>query len=191
MSVADFDDGVAGRYFRETPSAAGYGDCPLIEVAAEYWGLSALERDEFQSELAAVLSDGDFNFVVVSQNYRDSVVTSAGYLNATSRAGRFHLVQMTMLSGREITAYPAQIVATSRAVKSGTPSPQAVIDEAKFLSAVDSDAYRSAIRDLFASLRSMGIKFGWGSRGTSQGSTTPTDPNQYQSAGPFQRVLVG
>jgi hypothetical protein len=167
MSVPDFDDGIARRYFRESPSRDEHAEHPLLQVASDYWGLSAMELDEFQSRLAAVLTDGDFNFVVVSQNYRPSVITSADYLNATSRAGRFHLVQMSMLSGGGMTAYSAQIIATSRPIKSGTPSPQAVIDEAEFLNALDGEDYRSAMRDLFASLRSMGVKFGWGSKGTS------------------------
>ena len=167
MPVVDFEDGVVRRYFREAPSEVKYAGKSLAEVATRHWGLSPTEKDEFLSRLGAVLADGDFNFVVVSQNYRDSVITSADYLNATSRAGRFHLVQMTMLSGGEMTAYSAQVVATSRPIKSGAASPQAVIDEAEFLNALDGETYRSAMRDFFASLRSMGIRFGWGSKGTS------------------------
>lgn len=167
MPIADFDDGVVQRYFRETPACAAYRNRRLGDVAREYWSLTATEEEEFTSRLSAVLEDGDFDFVVVSQNYRDSVFSSADYLNATSRAGRFHLVQMTMMAGGDVTAYSAQVLVSGRRKTPKAAASQAVIDEVEFINALEGETYRAAMREFFASLRSMGITFGWGSKGTS------------------------
>lgn len=167
MPVSDFDQGVAQRYFRDSPDAVHAQDKSLAQIARDYWGLSDGEEAEFLSRLSLVLRDGDFDFVVVAQNFRDSVLTSADYLNATASAGRFHLVQLTMLAGGDVTAFTAQTVTSGRRRATKAASPQSVINEAQLLSDLEGDEYREAMREMFAAMRSLGVRTAWGSRGTS------------------------
>lgn len=72
-------------------------------VGLTNWKLSDIELDSLRRRLADVLASGDFAFVVAAQRFTPSMEASLDYLNATMRAGRFFLVEVAALSGRELT----------------------------------------------------------------------------------------
>lgn len=175
MPVNTFDEGVVQRWFDDARADGRFRSMSLRQAASEYWSLGEMELEALSQRLEKVLQDGAFHYVVVAQNFRDSVVTSAEYLNASMRTARFHLVELSRFGGRtDTTAHAARALPVSGSVGRGRQSTQAVTtDEATFLESLSDDAQRDATREFFASLKSLGIRFAWGSRGTSLRIDTP------------------
>lgn len=137
--------------------------------------------------LSEVLETGDFIYVVATQRFTSSMMTSLDYLNTTMRHGRFYLVEIVRLQGLDLVAHSAQVVASphpsSRPSGSGGPG-QA--NEADFLKAIESDAYREAMKDIFSTCATLGLTLFWGAKGASIRIQTPdrTEANPCRSVGP-------
>jgi hypothetical protein len=131
--------------------------------------------DLLNARLSDVLTNGDFNFVVAAQRFTSTMVASLDYLNATSRYGRYHLVQVLRLEGgNQLTAYSAQVVAgPSKTGGTGLSGPAGPANEADFLASISDDAYRDALKDIFSTAAALGLIMYWGSKGTSMRIKTP------------------
>src|SRR5215469_5780049 len=93
------------------------------------------------------------------------------YLNTVTQAGHYHLVQMIQFNGQDMTAYAAQSITSPTAPRRAPAGSGA--SETSFLAALDDDAYRQALSDIFDSCRALGLTFAWGTKGASIRIATP------------------
>ena len=80
-------------------------------------------------------------------------------------ARRFYAVELVKFSGENLSAFETRSVwlPTVAAVSVS----QARVDEESFLAAVQDDDYRESLRELLEFCRGLGLRFEWGSAGTS------------------------
>lgn len=130
-----------------------------------------------EQRLATVLATGDFHYVLAAQRFTDSVRSSQEYLNATMTFGRFYLLEVVRLDGAGLSAYAAQVAARPSR-KSQLTGTSTKANETELLSRLAPDSYREAVAEIFQACPSLGITFGWGSKGTSLRVATPdrTEP---------------
>ena len=124
----EFDEGVVHRYLKGPRVDAAYQNCHDLRGAAmKAWALDDLEWDALTSRLDGVLATGDFHFVVAAQRFTDSMKGSVDYLNETTRAGRYFLVELIRLDGSQQKAFAAQVVQkpASRSSSGGGAASQA------------------------------------------------------------------
>lgn len=173
MSLEDFDRGVVQRYLGSPHcSSAMSGATDLQDAIFRAWSLPEEDTIQLQERLVQVLATGDFVYVVAAQRFTPAMATSLDYLNATMRYGRFYLVEVVRLQGSDLVAHAARVVAApSRRPPGGPPAGKA--SEAGFLAEIVDDAYREAMRDLFAAATTLGLTIAWGSKGASLRLKTP------------------
>ena len=109
--------------------------------------------------------------MVAAQKFTPQMTRTLEYLNTVTQAGHYHLVQMIQFSGPDMTAYAAQSITSPTAPRRGPAGTGA--SEASFLAALDDDAYRQALSDIFDSCRALGLTFEWGTKGSSIRIATP------------------
>ena len=133
------------------------------------WSPDSEATDALLERLADVLHSGDFHFVVAAQRFTETMRDSLEYLNSTMRVGRFFLVEIVQLSGAELTAHAAQVVAAPSRRTNVRSGPQVTTDEAAFLASLDGDAFRDAFRDFLAACSALGLVLvlAWRSKGLS------------------------
>lgn len=178
LSLEDFDRGVVQRYL-----AGGHVDTAIrgarsLSEAVERtgWDLSGEERTALCERLTEVLQTGDFIFVIAAQRFTDSMKNSLDYLNCTMRRGRFFLVEVIQLTGAELIAHAAQVVAAparGNAARSAAEGGRKGIEEAEYLSSIGDPAYREAVRSIIARCEALGIEVKWRSRGATLRIGTP------------------
>lgn len=175
LSVDDFDRGVVQRFLRGGHAPSSLAGCHDLDDAIERagWNLEPEAVVALRERLNDVLQTGDFHFVVAAQRFTDTMRTSLEYLNATMRVGRFFLVEIVQLSGAELTAHAAQVVASPPRRTVATRAPQGTTDESAFLASIDDEDYRDAFRDFLAGCSALGLTLAWGSKGLSIRLQTP------------------
>ncbi|MGI8949654.1 MAG: hypothetical protein ACR2FV_17095 [Ornithinimicrobium sp.] len=175
-SVDDFDRGVVQRYLSSghcDPDYKGVTDLDGL-IGRSSWVVSESEREALGARLAEVLETGDFVFVVAAQRFTSGMSTSLDYLNSTMRRGRFYLVEVVRLQGHDLVAHAARVVASPPKVTGSSGSSVASqANESDFLDRIESDVYRDAIKDIFATCRTLGLTLAWGAKGTSIRIETP------------------
>lgn len=172
MTVEEFDKGIVQRYLEGPHCPPAWEACQtLAGLADQAWPTDEFDWDEFTDRLAKVLGDGDFHYVVAAQKFTPQMTRTLDYLNAVTQAGHYHLVQMIQFNGPDMTAYAAQSI-TSTAAPRRTPAGTGA-SEAGFLAALDDEAYRQALSDIFDSCRTLGLTFAWGTKGSSIRIATP------------------
>ena len=192
MTVEEFDKGIVQRYLEGPHCPPAWKACQtLAGLAGQAWPADEFDGDEFTDRLAKVLGDGDFHYVVAAQKFTPQMTRTLEYLNTVTHAGHYHLVQMIQFSGPDMTAYAAQAV-TSPAAPRRAPA-GAGASEADFLAALDDEAYRQALSDIFDSCRALGLTFAWGTKGSSIRMATPdrSEPSQSGGSSPPARAGSG
>jgi hypothetical protein len=170
MSVEEFDKGIVQRYLEGPHCPPAWKTCQtLAGLAGQAWPADDFDLGEFTDRLAKVLGDGDFHYVVATQKFTQQMTRTLEYLNTVTQAGHYHLVQMIQFNGPDMTAYAAQSITSSAAPRRAA----AGASEASFLGALDDDAYREALSDIFESCRTLGLTFAWGTKGSSIRIATP------------------
>ena len=171
LDVDDFDRGVVQRYLSSAHvDASARGARTLRDaVARTGWSLADEEYDAFSARIAEVLATGDFHYVVAAQRFTPSMQLSLEYMNASTRVGRYFLVEVIQLEGAELTAHAAQVVAApaKRQATRSAGGSESTTDAAAFLAQIDDDAYRDAVRDLLATFEALGLEVWWRSKGAS------------------------
>lgn len=175
LSVDDFDRGVVQRFLRSGHAPEHLAGCHDLRdaIGRAGWALDSEATDALLERLADVLQSGDFHFVVAAQRFTETMRDSLEYLNSTMRVGRFFLVEIVQLSGAELTAHAAQVVAAPGRRTQTSDGPQVNTDEAAFLAALDGDEYRDAFRDFLAACSALGLVLAWRSKGLSIRIPTP------------------
>ena len=178
MSVEDFDRGVVQRYLAGARVDTAFRGARTLSEAIERtsWHLSSDDHGVLLERLTEVLQMGDFIFVIAAQRFTDSMKNSLDYLNSTMRRGRFYLVEVIQLTGAELIAHAAQVVAAparGNAARSTTEGARKEVEEAEYLSSIEDPAYREAVRSLIARCEALGIEVKWRSRGAALRIDTP------------------
>ncbi len=176
LSYEDFDRGVVQRHLAKNPDLKAADLEGVVQLAG--WNISEDEMHTLREHLVDALATGDFIFVVAAQRVTSSMVRSLEYLNATMQRGRFFLLEVIHLLGRELTAYVAQVVAGPSLRQGGKSGVLSQTNEANFLSGILDIEYREALADVFAACTTLGIAVAWGSKGVSLRIGTPdrTEP---------------
>lgn len=172
-----FDEGVVHRYLKSQHVDAKFKACAdLHEAAVLAWSLTQDEWDALTARLDQVIKKGDFHFVVAAQRFVASMKVSVSYLNATTQAGRYFLVEMIRLDGSAQTAYAAQVVHKPEGRAGSNASPAGKASKDAFLAAISDPAYREAMSELFSSVQTLGLTMEWGSKGASIRMKSPDRP---------------
>jgi hypothetical protein len=172
MTVEEFDKGIIQRYLEGLhcpPAWKAAGN--LAGLAELAWPTGDFSSDGFADRLADVLASGDFHYVVAAQKFTPQMTRTLEYLNTVTRTGHYHLVQMIQFTGPDMTAYAAQAITSPQAPRRGPAGTGA--SEASFLAALDDEAYRQALSDIFDACRALGLTFEWGTKGSSIRLATP------------------
>ncbi len=161
----EFDKGVVHRYLKgkhvyPTKYAAA---ADLREAAVLAWELDDEEWDSLVLRLGKVLATGDFYFVVAAQRFTDQMKDSVRYLNAMTHYGKYFLVELVRLDGKNQKAYAAQVVEKPTA----RSEPASRANEDDFLAAIGDTNYREAMRELFYTVSTLGLVLSWGTKGAS------------------------
>lgn len=164
----EFDQGVVHRYLNGPHVDPLYKACnDLREAATQTWGLDQDRWDVLIGRLDQVLSKGDFHFVVAAQRFTDAMKGCVEYLNETTRAGRYFLVEVIRLDGSGQTAYAAQVTQKPTARTSAGGNQASKASEAAFLEKINDPDYHEAMSELFANVSALGLSVAWGSKGAS------------------------
>lgn len=175
MTVEEFDRGVVQRYFAGT-RAGNPGHDLESAIDACPWELDPEERSELHARLADVLETGDFFYVVAAQRFTEQMKSSLEYLNSTMRVAQFYLVEVIQLTGADLTAHAAQVVASPPRKQAGSHAGNRSRDRADqetFLASLPAEAERAAMAELFDACASLGIEIKWRSKGASLRIPTP------------------
>lgn len=183
LGLDDFDRGVvqpylAGRHCDPRYKAAKN----LAQVARIGWNLPDDEYAQLAERLTAVLATGDFRYVVAAQRFTPAMHTSLDYLNATMRFGQFFLVEVVLLTGKELSAYVAQVIAKPASQTKAAKLTIGQANEADFLAALADESYRDALRDLVSRCETLGLVVAWQDKGASIRIKNP-DTNEPLSVG--------
>jgi len=175
MSIDDVDRGVVQRFLRSEHAPDSLAGCHDLRdaISRAGWNLDDEATDALLERLGEVLQSGDFHFVVAAQRFTETMRDSLEYLNSTMRAGRFFLVEIVQLSGAELTAHAAQVVAAPSRRTTTTRTAQGTTDEVEFLASLNDPTYREAFRDFLAGCSALGLVLAWGSKGLSIRVQTP------------------
>lgn len=175
LSVDDFDRGVVQRFLRSGHAPQHLAGCHDLReaIGRAGWSLDAEATDALVERLGEVLQSGDFHYVVAAQRFTQTMRTSLEYMNTTMRFGRFFLVEVVQLTGAELTAHAAQVVASPPRRTIGTSRSLSTTDEVAFLASIEDGNYRDAFRDFLAGCSSLGLAISWRSKGFSIRLQTP------------------
>jgi hypothetical protein len=179
MTPDVFEATVAARYFASTYCGSSYkGITSLAEAAKVAWpAMTDEDRAAFHDRLAAVLDNGEFNFVIVAQRFTESMMATANYLNAISAGrARYFLVELVRFTSGDFSAFEARTILkpSRQPPKASAPS----TSETTFLETIADTAYREALERLFDTSHGLGLRLEWGARGPSIRVPTPyrTEP---------------
>jgi len=167
MSLEDFD-GVVRRYLRGPHCLPLFKNAANREeaIALTSWNLSAEEKESLHQRLGFVLANGDITFAVAAQRFTGQMTSSLDYLNATMRYGRFFLIEVVRLGGKDLTAYAAQVVARP-ATKTAAVTSAGRLNEADFIESLEPEKFRETVRTILAACSDLGLAVSWYSAGCS------------------------
>ena len=186
MTYEQFERGIALSYFSSDHcrDSRFHGLTSLEAAARTAWdelgdGEWAASVDRLSNQLAT----GKLNYVLGSQRFTETSLTTMDYLNHVSAGPRFFAVEMVRFAGEHIEAFECRTVLKPAARSSGGPATQ--IDREKFLAAVADDSYRSDLEGFLGSSEALGLRFEWGSVGVSVRLSTPWRPEPVTLAWAF------
>jgi hypothetical protein len=168
MSLDVFESTVAIRYFKgpHCQEPLVKGKASLAEAARAVWdGISDDELAQLQERLRELLSSGSFLFIVAAQRFTPPMIKTIDYLNARTTGARFAALELVAFAAYGLQAFESRTAAGPRPNRSsGGTTP---VDENSFLSRVDDQNYRQALRELLESCRGLQLRLDWGTVGVS------------------------
>jgi hypothetical protein len=187
MSYEVFESTVANRFFSSDHCREERlrGKTSLVEAAFAIWpDLSAEETALLRDRLVQRLNSGGFHYVVVAQEFRDTMERTVEYLNATMRDARFYAVELVRFSAERLSAFESRTVLKPERRSSSTSSsgPKTSINESQFLKQIADDKYRETLQYLLEVCRGLDLRFSWGTAGTSIRLPMPVG-SQFRSVG--------
>ena len=166
MSLEEFETSVARRYFESDHcrDARVRGSATLDAAAYASWpDLLPEELTSCKERLGQALANGTFHFIALAQRFTPTMERSMEYLNMSMPSSRFYAVEVVRFSAGEVSAFEARTI-----LKPNDRGPRAVnVSETVFLASLPNDQYRETMRDLMQLWRILGLRFDWGTTGTS------------------------
>ncbi|MGI8520178.1 MAG: hypothetical protein ACR2MC_06185 [Actinomycetota bacterium] len=170
MTLAEFESAVATVYFRGNhcpiDSPVKGADSLAGAASAQWPGISEEDVSSLLSDLTSSLQRREFHFVLVSQDFRESMGDTIAYLNSAMTRARFYAVELVKFSGENISAFETRIMFQPVA-GAGTGTGSERVDQETFLAGVADPVYREPLREFLEFCRGLGLRFEWGSAGTS------------------------
>lgn len=173
MSFDRFETEVANRFFSSDrcQEPALKGKTSLIDAATELWeGFSENDATEFEQTLANRLQFGAFKYAVVAQRITNEIQQTIEYLNNSMSSARFFGVEVVKFSGEQEIAYEARTVvkpALKAPARTTTRNPGLLVSRSQLLEEIIDENYRLVIERLLGYFDGLGLRFEWGSAGTS------------------------
>lgn len=193
MLYEEFESTVANRYFSSSYCQDDrlQKKASLDEAAHAIWpDLSEEETALFRERLAQQLSSGGFHYVVVAQRFTTTMEQTVEYLNATMSAARFYAVELVRFAADGISAFESRMVLKPELKSSG--SGQALPkNKLQFLEQIEDDTYRETLRELLEVCSGLGLRFSWGTAGTSIRVPIPNRKNPLSVAWLFPPGVSG
>jgi hypothetical protein len=118
------------------------------------------------------LKAGSFHYVLVAQRFSATTEQTVRYLNSALQAARFYGVELVRFTGGETSAFEARTILKPErlsSAKSGAGS----MDESRFLDSILDEEYKNALQEILEACRGLGLRFEWGTVGTSIRVPTP------------------
>ena len=168
MSFEEFESSVATRFFSSgrCRDARVAGSKSLKDAASTVWDdFSEDDWDSCKEQLTQRLTSGAFRFVLAAQRFTDSAGKTLEYLNEVSQGPSFYGVEMVRFTGDGVSAFESRTVASPRTT--GPRSERRIVDETRFLEAVEDPKYRGALEEIFETVRGLNLRTEWGSAGCS------------------------
>jgi hypothetical protein len=192
MDVKVFEETVAVRYFQSQHCTTEYkGTNSLADAFQKTWPAETVDEfSAFTERLGNVLSSGAFHFVVVAQRFTPAMENTAIYLNTLNPSVKFHLIEMVHFTGHDLDAYEARVV-LKPIQSSGKASAQQSVSEASFLAQLAEETLKEHYSNLFAVAHGLGLRFEWGSVGTSIRLATSDKPEPVSVAWIFPPGVTG
>jgi|SRR5581483_5454252 len=169
MSYEVFESTVAQRFFSsEKCQDSRLRDKQTLSAAAvATWpNFSDDEATQLRERLTQALATGGFHYMVVAQRFTRPPLRTIEYLNKTMPAARFYAIELVRFGDSALSAFESRTVLKPEPGGGPRPSPETT-DESRFLESVTDVKYRDALRELLEVCRGLGLRFEWGTKGTS------------------------
>ena len=167
MTYEVFEATVARRYFddRDCKDPRVRGKATIEEAARATWtDVSDEDLASLKDRLSDSLARGAFHYLVVAQRSTSTTERTVEYLNAVATGARFYIVELVRFVGDGLSAFESR---TLLKPSSDGGIARAATDEARFVEAIEDEGYRAAVKELLEVCRGLGLRFEWGTRGTS------------------------
>jgi len=169
MSYEEFESTVANRYFSSSRCQDDrlQKKASLDEAARAIWlDLSEEETALFRERLTQQLNTGGFHYVVVAQRFTTTMKRTVEYLNATMPGAQFYVVELVRFAADTVSAFESRTVLKPELQSSGSGQVPPK-NKTQFLEQIEDDTYRSTLRELLEVCSGLGLRFSWGTAGTS------------------------
>jgi hypothetical protein len=175
MSYEEFESTVANRYFSSDycRDQALRGKTSLSEAVHAFWsGIADEDLNLFRENLSQRLDAGAFTYVLVAQQFTQSMEKTIEYLNAALSEARIYAVELVRFAAEDLSAFETRMVLKPE-VRRLEAKRKASTSEAQFLEQIDGDAYHRMLRNLLEVCRGLGLRIGRGKRGLTIRLATP------------------
>ena len=167
MTYEDFENTVVRRYFASDRCAEDSlkGKSSLQEAAHKWWpDLSTEEVASFSDRLRGHLIDGEFEYVLVAQRFTESAQRTIEYLNTATKVSRFYAVELVRFTADKLSAFETRTILKPHIE---VRADKGLTNETRFLDSIEDSGYKSVLQNLLGEFQSLGLRFEWGSLGTS------------------------
>jgi hypothetical protein len=125
----------------------------------------SVEETPFQERLTEQLTSGAFHYAVVAQHFTPTMERTVEYLNSLTSDARFYAVELVRFAADKISAFESRTVLKPAPPRTGSAG--VTVNEVQFLEQIGDDAYREALREFLDFCHGLGLRFSWGTAGTS------------------------
>jgi len=177
MTFEEFESTVATRYFASDRCRVPEhrGKSSIQEAATVTWpDMTPDELALFLGKIEGHLAVGDFDYILAAQRFTSSVLRTIEYLNSVLRGPRLYAVEIVKFMGNGLSAFESRV--SSKPIVLLSSKSTTSTDETEFLNAIQDEAYRESLRDIFEACRGLRLRFDWGSVGTSIRVPVPETP---------------
>ena len=177
LSYEEFESAVPLRYFDsdrcDDPRTKRKSS--LEEAMVQVWPeLSAEQRTEFRDAVARRLASGHFDYILIAQQFRQTIMDTMEYLNHSIPGSRFYAVELVKFGADPLSVFETRT--TLKPTRQPRPGTSTIINEARFLEGIDDAEYKAALQRIIGQCHEFGLKFEWGALGTSIRVTVDSKP---------------
>lgn len=168
MTYEEFEEAVPLRYFASNrcDDPRVKGKSTLEEAMLQVWPDSGPgESTEFRDTVTQRLKDGHFDYVVIAQRFTAPMLNTIDYMNNSMPGSRFYAVELVKFESDSLSVFETR---TTRKPTHKQPSRSGTtLTEVTFMEEIENLKYKEALQSIFHKCRGAGLKFPWGTAGTS------------------------